>query len=702
MQISLKWINELVNVETIDLENLVEKITLGGFEVEDVIAIKDNNVLDISATANRSDSLSIQGISAEISTLLNQSLKVPVYSEKIFKWKEKIENLLVYKSAKSGYSMFVALKIENMTNTKSPEWLRRKLTDSGITPSDNLLDFKNYILLETGYPFEFYDYDKIVAKTNDSNFNLSIQTAKENEELFASNTNAYTLSDSILVVKANEISISIAGIIENEDVKYSNETNSLLIEGSIFNASKIRQQSRLLGIRTDRSARYEKSLKPTYLIESLHRLISLLRISNPNLTCNFKTGVKIDEEPKNNIVLRHQVINEILGPIKSLAENNTNYLTTEIITAYLKRLNFDYSYNDLKSTWEVKVPDLRNDDITREIDLIEEIGRLHGFNNFLVTLPKIKRIGEKDLSYQTRKKITQCFLNLGLSELIHYSLVDGKTFSNKQIKLINPLISDYSNLRLSLLFDLVKTFSENIKQGNLLLEGFEYGHVFFDDGSRIFSEKEHVAGIFGGNKTKLSWVETEKSLNWFEAKGKVERFFEQLGIKVVWIKNTSTNLDKLIHPYRSAEIHSIKGEKIGIFGQIHPIVSRQFDISSNIYLFEFDIKTIQTEIKQNKILTYQEYPTYPKVYKDLSFIIDTNVTFEELKKVLLYNGTQFLSEIKLLDEYKGQSIPDNNKSLCLQLIFQSSTKTLENKDIEIILKNLSKVLAEKFEAQIRG
>lgn len=705
MQVSLKWINELVNTETIDLENLIEKITLGGFEIEDIITIGNSKqkqlILDISATANRSDSLSIQGISSEISTLLDYSLKIPTYSEKIIKWKEKIENLLVYKPVENDCSMFVALKIENITNTQSPEWLRQKLIHSGIAVNNNLLDFKNYILLETGYPFEFYDYHKIISKTNDSNFSLSIESAKENEELCASNNNTYKLNKSILVVKANQIPISIAGIIESKDISYSKETASLLIEGSIFNSSKIRQQSRILGIRTDRSARYEKSLKSTYLIESLYRLISLLRISNQKITCHFKTGVKINEELNNPIVLRYKVINEILGPINSSVKTEINYLGPEVITTYLKRLNFDYLYNNLELSWEVKVPDLRNDDITREIDLIEEIGRLHGFDNFLVTLPKIKSIGKKDLSYKTKKKITQSFLNLGLSEVINYSLVDGKVFLNSQIKLINPLISDYSTLRISLLPDLVKTFRENIKQGNLLLEGFEYGHVFFSNHSKIFEEKEHVAGIFGGNKAKLSWVDLERSLNWFEAKGKMEQFFQKLNIEIVWKKNISETLGKLIHPYRSAEIYSTKGKKIGIFGQIHPMISRQPDISSEIYLFEFETETIKNEIEQNRILSYKEYSTYPKVYKDLSFIIDTSVNFEELKTVLFYNGTQFLLEIKLLDEYKGKSIPKNSKSLCLQLVFQSNTKTLENKDIEIILKNLYQVLIQKFEAQIR-
>ena len=705
MQISLKWINELVNIDKIQLENLIDKVTLGGFEVEDIISIETNKqkqlTLDISSTANRSDSLSIQGISSEIATLLNQPSKISIYSQKIVEWKEQIENSLKNTSIENNYSIFIALQVENVINTESPEWLKQKLIYSGLSPTNDLVDFKNYILLETGYPFEFYDYHRIVSKVKDFNFTLSVEPAEENEELQASNDITYKLDESILLVKANRISIGIAGIMENRDVSCSAKTTSLLIEGSIFNASKIRQQSRGLGIRTDRSARYEKSLKPTYLIESLYRLISLLRISNPNIKCHFITGVKLKADLPNSITLNYKVVNEILGPIQYFSKNNLNYISPEKITSYLKRLNFEYSYDDLKSSWKVQVPNSRSDDIVREIDLIEEIGRLHGFDNFLVRLPKIKRIGKKDFSYQTKEKMTQCFLNLGLSELIHYSLVDGKTFSTKQIKLINPLIADYSSLRLSLLPNLVKTLQENIKQGNLLLEGFEYGHVFLKDSFKVFKEREYVAGILGGNKTKLYWSEAERELSWFEAKGKIEQFFQQLNIHVIWKRNLSIYLNKFIHPYRSAELYLTKGKKIGVFGQIHPILCKQLDISSEIYLFEFDIEKIQNEIKQNKVTVYREYSAYPKVLKDLSFIINTNVSFEELKTVLYCNGTQFLSEIKLLDEYKGQSIPENDKSLCLQLVFQSNVKTLENKDIEIILKNLSKLLTQKFNARIR-
>jgi phenylalanyl-tRNA synthetase beta chain len=705
MQISLKWINELVNIKIITLDNLIEKLTLGGFEVEEILELKINNekqlALDISATANRSDSLSIQGISLEIAALLNKPSKISTYSLKTFDWKQKIKNLSEPILSENTCSTFVSVIVENINDSTVPKWIEEKLISSGIIPLNNLLDFQNYILLETGYPLAFYDFNKICSKLNCSQFNLSVSTAKNNQEFFASNKLKYQLDNFTLLIKANEMPLSIAGIIESKDFSYSENTNSLMIEGSIFNAAKIRQQSRKLGLRTDRSARYEKSLKNTYLIESLYRLISLLRISNPNLSCKLHTTTQIVDQIPKPIYLRYQTINEILGPIKKYNRNTFSYITPEIITNYLDRLNFKFLYDDSKLIWEVEVPSSRTDDLTREIDLIEEIGRLHGFNNFLTSLPKIKMIGKEDLSYQTRKKITSCLLNLGLNELIHYSLVNERTFLRNEIQLINPLLSECSHLRSSLLPNLIKTVQENLKQGNLFLEGFEYGHVFSGNVLTTFKEKEHVAGIFGGIKTKLTWSDLSQGLTWFEAKGKIEQFLKQLNLLPYWKNSLSLNFDHILHPYRNAELYLLNGQRLGVFGQINPILANVLNVSSEIYLFEFDVELIQHQIQINKLTIYKEYSLYPKIIKDLSFIIQQDIKFKDVQETLYHNGTRFLSEINLLDEYRGHSIPEEHISLCFQLIFQSPEKTLQNKEIENIIKNLQLLLTKKFSAIIR-
>ena len=704
MEISLKWVNELVNLESVPLDTLIEKLTLGGFEVEKILEIKLEKktqlVLDISATANRSDSLSIQGISPEIATLLNEPVKISRYSIKNFNWKQKLNNFSKILPAEYKCSILVSVVLENLTDIRVPKWIKQKLISSGLTPVNNLFDFQNYILLETGYPFAFYDFNKICSKLNCSKFDLSLAKAEKNQIFLASNDITYVLDSSNSIVKANDIAISIAGIIENKDYQYNEKTTSLLLEGSIFNPATIRQQSRGLGLRTDRSARYEKSVKHTYLLQALYRLISLLRISNPNLLCKLHTIAKTVESISTPIFLRYQTVNEILGPIQKHTQNNFYYLKPEIISDYLNRLNFEFLYHNSSQIWEVKVPNVRSNDLTREIDLIEEIGRLHGFNNFLTTLPKIKTIGKQDSSYETRKKITSCLINLGFTELIHYSLVSETTFLSNQIKLINPLLSDCSNLRLSLLPNLIKTVQENLKQGNLFIEGFEYGHVFSGNLLKDFQEKEYVAGIFGGTKSKLSWSSSEEALTWFEAKGKIQQLFKQLNLQTYWKVLPSTD-NKILHPYRSAEIFLLNDTKLGIFGQIHPILSNQLNLSSEIYSFEFDIELIQHQIQMNKLTIYKEYPLYPKVIKDLSFIINQNTSFEELQKTLYANGTKFLSEINLLDEYKGKPIPKGQTSLCFQLTFQSKERTLENKEIENIVKNLQMVLTNKLDASIR-
>jgi phenylalanyl-tRNA synthetase beta chain len=705
MQISLKWVNELVTINTVNLDYLIEKLTLGGFEVEEIIDVEINGkktiTLDISATANRSDSLSIKGISKEIATLLNKPYKTSKYLTKNWDINNLKQNSSFQPNELNNYLTFVTITVENLKNVNSPTWLKQKLISSGLVPANNLLDFQNYILLESGYPFEFYDLDKIRSKVNNSTFKLILTKNNKYKKFLASNNLSYNLDDSILTLETNNFPLSIAGIIPHKDFCYTDQTKSLLIESSIFNSTKIRQQSRSLGLRTDRSARYEKSLKNDFLLDALYRLISLLKISNPNIICKLHTISQSREQNLQSISLDYKNISEILGPVKGYSRVSLKYITAITISNYLNRLNFKYTYDDSKLIWKVEIPTSRSDDITRQIDLIEEIGRLHGFNKFLTRLPKIKTIGIEDSSYQTRKKITACLLNAGFNELIHYSLVNETTFINNDIKLFNPLLNDCSSLRSSLLPNLIKTVTENLKQGNFYVEGFEYGHIFSGNILNAFEEKEYIGGIFGGIKTKLNWSEKLQSLSWFEAKGKIEQFFKQLNLIVYWKVNINKTYNQILHPYRTAELSLVNGINLGIFGQIHPILARKLNLSPELYLFEFNLDLIKDQIKTNKLSTYKEYSLYPKIVKDLSFIVEQTISFEEIQKTLRFNGTKFLTEINLLDEYKGESVPENHISLCLQLVFQSNEKTLQNKDVENIINELQNLLINCFNIKIR-
>nr|QXM17853.1 phenylalanine-tRNA ligase beta subunit [Chaetoceros laevisporus] len=703
MYTSLDWINELVSLETVQLNDLIDKLTLGGFEVEETLEIEINKqkktILDISATANRADSLSIKGIAKEVTALLNTESLNSSYTQEALNYQEQIKEILISSNSSLNYSTFVGITIENLTNFSIPKWLTEKLICSEIEPSKTLLDFQTYILLETGYPFEFYDLDKLKKNIKTEKFELTLKPATENVTFVASNDVTYNLNSDILVVEANNYPLSIAGIVSNNEICYTSETKSLLIEASIFNSKKIRQQSRIIGLRTDRSARYEKGLNNSSFIEALIRLISLLKISNPELVCKIHTTSQVQQPKLSKINLKYETIIEILGPIQNDLNTEPTQLQPIQITNYLDRLNFIFSFNEENLTWLVEVPISRVDDIEREIDLIEEIGRLHGFNNFITDLPNIYNIGKEDFSYQVRKKLTSCFLNEGFNELMQYSLVN-ETASNN-IQLINPLITDYSTLRTSLLPKLINIVGENLKQSNYILEGFEYGHVFLGDINSNYIEKEVVSGIFGGLKSKRQWNEPAIILSWFEAKGKIEELFKKLNITVYWKNSTLEKYENILHPYRTAELYLSDESSLGVFGQIHPVAAKKNNISTELFLFEFNFETLKNEFKQKKLALYQPYSLYPKITKDLSFIVDQKIPFKEIKTTILKHGTEYLTHLELLDEYQGSSIPKHKTSLCIQLTFQSTEKTLVTKEIDNILDNLYTVLKTQYNINIR-
>ena len=703
MYTSLDWLNELVSLNSIQLEDLIDKLTLGGFEVEETLKIEVNKqnrmVLDISATANRADSLSIKGIAKEITALLDKPACSTDYINKPFKHQRKIIDVINKKESASEYSTFVAVTVENLDDFTIPKWLTEKLVCSKVEPLNNLLDFQNYILLETGYPFEFYDLEKIQTLTQTPEFDLTLKAVQTPIDFIGNNNVTYNLNSDILVVEANNYPISIGGILPNQEVAYSNDTKSLLIEGSIFSSKKIRQQSRALGVRTDRSARYEKGLNNSYFIESLIRLITLLKLTNPELTCKIHTTSEVKQVDNITLSLNYKNVIEILGPVRDhLTGTSVNILPNQI-TEYLKRLDFEFVFNENTQIWLVKIPKARIDDLEREIDLIEDVGRLHGFNNFITNLPNVSNIGKEDSSYQIRKKLTNCFINEGLNELIQYALVNEK--NSTTIPLINPLITDCSTLRTSLLPNLIKIVSDNVKQGNETLEGFEYGHVFEGNIKTTYNEKEVVAGVFGGMKNKQNWDKVGEPLSWFEGKGRISELFNKFNFEVSWKQSTLNKYQTLLHPYRTAELLLADDQCLGVFGQINPVIAKKNNISTDIFLFEFNLDIIKTEYLDRKLALYQPYSTYPKITKDLSFVVDRTVSFNEIQTTLLENSNEYLNKIELLDEYRGDSIPENQTSLCIQLIFQSSQKTLVTKEIEKIVKDLQLLLETEYQIDVR-
>lgn len=708
MLISLNWLNELIDLKTVNFEDLLETLTVGGFEVENSYELNINNkkdiIIDISTTPNRSDTLSFKGIAKEISSLANKFVKLSKYGNKICDTEKLIINSILkipnLDQEKKNYSIFCSLTVENIKTFYSPNWLKQKLLGIGIEPSNNILDLKNYIRLETGYPFELYDLDKIRLAVNNKNFKLSLNCEQLLEPFQGSNNFHCNINSNVLVLKANQEILSIAGILVNKKFEYENHTKSLLIEASIFNAKQIRQISRTIRVRTDRSSMYEKELNSTYLIKSLCRFLYLLKSLDNKIQINIHTAASFNKIEPTTICLKYKTVIQILGPIINNKTNKLNNLSPINISNYLTRLDFLFKFDIITLTWHVKVSLERSGDIKREIDLIEEIARLHGFNNFATILPDFVQVGKEDFSYQIRKKITSHFLNEGFNEIITYSLVN--VGNNGEISLINSLSKDYALLRSTLLHNLIYVWHENSNQATLDLEAFEYGHVFLPSKSFIPIESEQVAGIFGSVKIKNEWANSGTTLSWFEAKGKLEQLFNKLNLFVYWKKGLPKIYNNILHPYRTSKLYLIPGIAFGVFGQINPILANKLNISPKLYLFEFNLEIIKNDYKYKKLLNYNIYSLYPKVFKDLSFIISKKISFTKIKNLIFSISPTVLISIDLLDEYTGNSIPETMTSLCIQFTFQSNEKTLLTKEVEEILENIRFVLTKEFNCIIRS
>lgn len=708
MLISLNWLNELIDLNVVKVKDLFETLTLGGFEIENsyklIISNKIDIILNISTTPNRSDTLSVKGIANEISSLTNTCFKISRYGKKTCEPETLIINSLLQipdlNKKKKNYSIFFTIAVENLTSFYSPNWLKQKLLTLGIEPSNNILDIKNYILLETGYPFELYDLDKIQTALNTNIFQLSLNSEKLLDSFQTSNTFLSNLNSKVLVLKADEEILSIGGILVNKKFEYSNTTKSLLIEASIFSAKQIRQSSRTIGIRTERSSVYEKGLNSTNLIQSLCRFLYLLKNIDNEINIKIHTGGIFNKIKSTVINLEYKTIIQILGPVLNNKTNKFNKLLPLDICNYLTRLKFAFNFDKCNLTWQVNVSLERFDDIKREIDLIEEIARLHGFNNFPIVLPDIFKIGKEDFSYQIRKKITNHFLNDGFNEIITYSLIN---FSNNQeIVIINSLSKDYLALRSTLLQNLIKLKQENLNQTNLFLEAFEYGHVFINSKFFIPIESEQVAGIFGSVKLKTDWSSDGITLSWFEAKGKLEQLFNKLNLSVYWKGGLTKLYKKILHPYRTSKLCLTPGVVFGIFGQINPILANKLNISPNLYLFEFNLDIVKNDYKYKKLLDYKSYSLYPKVFKDLSFIISKHISFIKIKNLIFLIAPTILKSIDLLDQYNGNSVPNTMVSLCIQFTFQSDKKTLLTKEVEQIIENIKLVLIQELKSIFRS
>ncbi|MBD2090555.1 phenylalanine--tRNA ligase subunit beta [Microcoleus sp. FACHB-1515] len=669
----------------------------------------DDVVLDLTSTANRADALSMVGVAREVAALTGQTLKLPEVPDLAID--PHATGLSVNLAAQQACPVFIGTAIEGVKIAPSPAWLQRRLQAAGTRPINNVVDITNYVLLEWGQPLHAFDRDRLRQAGGSDDLAIGVRHASPGETLTTLDGQTRSLTDQTLLITANDRPVSLAGVMGGEMTEVHPDTQNLLLEAAWFDTVAIRRSARSQGMRTEASARYERGVNQAELGIACRRAIHLI-LSLAGGTVGAQAIA--DSRPTQStrtIELRLDRVNQVLGPIDLGADlpaipsteadaiEETGELQAEDVERILTTLGCRLMPVEAGQVWNVTVPPYRYRDLEREIDLIEEVARLYGYNNFCDTLPAKTEYGYLSIEQALTRKIHQAFRAVGLTEAIHYSLV--KTEGENQVVLANPLFTEYSALRTELISGLIDAFQYNLEQNNGALNAFEIGRVFWREEEGL-SEADRVAGIIGGDSTQGRWVRSgrEQPLTWFEAKGMLESAFERLGLDVEYQPD---RLDARLHPGRTASLW-IRGERLGTFGQLHPQLRQSRGLPDAIYVFELDLDVLLDALDRDDLITpqFQPYSPYPASDRDLAFFVPTQVSVAELERVMRKAGGNLLDRVELFDEYRGANVPEGKRSLAFRLTYRASDRTLTDTDVEPVQQKVREALEEKFQVELRS
>ncbi len=653
-------------------------------------------IYDLAITANRPDGMSVIGIAREISALLESTLNFPELNHKYDIHLLKGINLCP--EAIESNCIYTLSCIDGVNGEKlSPNWLKDRIEKSGIKSINLLVDLTNYILLEQGQPLHAFDKDKLsnLIGKEVSPEDFSVRKGKYNESLICLDGKEYNLNDNITVITCCDKPVAIAGIIGGLETSVSNTTSSIYLEGAVFNPVTIRKSSKAVGIRTESSSRYEKGISSKNTISAVTRAINLLEeyfsinspiINTSNLISNEDIFIK----------LRRNRIHKILGPLiindqfekRNLSDNEIVDKLT-LIGCTLK--NKEYG-------WDVAVIPNRSHDLTREIDLIEEIARLIGYDRFDLKLPNPIKPGKLSSEQLALRKVKNGFIENGFNEVLSYSLVPDD--DEKLIKISNPLLLETSCLRDNIWKEHLEIVNRNIKAGQASCYIFEIGNVFQKETESI--QEEVLNGAIYGNKKFGKWIDSGKDndLNYYQARGKLKEALSSLNIKV---DDKPTDSIDFLHPGRTAKLF-IEGKDAGYFGEIHPKLILEKKSLKKVYLFNINVSNLLgASTRKNKwIPIFKQYPIVPKMERDINFVFSKKFLISEITSQIRKTGKNLLEDVKLLDVFEDTKFGDDHISYTFRLSYRDKNKTLLDSDITSIHSNIISNVEKCFNTKLRN
>ena len=647
----------------------------------------NSNLIDLSITPNRPDCLGVRGIARDLAASGFGKLK-DLKEKKIKSNNKQSLKVKINKEKNQACSSFGSCLITNVKNTESPKWLKDKLVSIGQKPISAIVDITNYVMLDINRPLHAYDADKIEK-------GIVVRNSKSGEEFTALDNKNYKLDDGMCVISDSKGVLGLGGIIGGTRSGTEFDTKNILLESAYFEPRSIRSTSKKLNLDTDAKFRFERGIDPLSIEDGLNKAALLIKE-----ICGGEIS-KID-------IQRIEI-----GKVKTikfdtnLFEKITGFkISTKEILKILEDLGFKIKKE--KNYLKLSVPTWRPD-ISQEIDIVEELVRITGYDKIKIIDP----IKERTKSTLTKSQklfhfLQRAIASKGYLEAITWSFTDSNyndhfKDKNKEIKIVNPISSDLGVLRNSIFSNLIMYMNKNLDRGFKDLSIFEIGPVF--TGTNPGEQNTVVCGLSAGKRSRLSWIEKERNVDVFDVKRDVVQTLVEAGYNSdrFFIDSETPNY---YHPGKSGRLFLNRGKDqiAAYFGEIHPNIIKKIDIKTKslvgFEIFLDNLKLPKKTLKDQK--TKFEVSDYQKSERDFAFIVNKEIKAQDLINAVSSVDQKLISKIKVFDVYEGENIPENQKSIAISVTIQSSEKTLNDNDLENINNSIIKTVENKTGAKIRS
>ena len=654
-----------------------------GLDIKEALMLNDT-VYEFELTANRADCFSMVGLSREFGIMTNQKALFPVIM--VNENGESIEGKAsVAIEAHDLCTRFTSRLVTNVTIEPSPLWMQNRLRNSGIRPINNVVDVTNYVMLELGQPMHAYDYDCVADHT------LIARRAKAGETLTTLDGNERELNESMLIIADTKGPIGVAGVMGGLTSEVTDKTTNVLFEAAVFNGPSIRRTSKALGMRSEASGRFERGVNHKYTAYAIDRAAQLLQQICPS--CKVSVGV-IDVYPEpveqRTVTFTAEQINDYLGT--SIEKDRMIDILTKL----------EFGITESGDTIEALVPTWR-DDVTVMPDIAEEVARIVSYDNIAPTIPvAVLSSGGMTPKKALTKEVTHYLAHAGLSQIITFSFMHKDGLTNMMlpegdsrytaIPILNPISEEFPYMRTTLVPAVIEAAKRNIAQQNKDLWLFETANVYEPKAlplTEVPHERPMACGIMMGKVTEAAWNQAQRDTDFYDVKGVVDGLLAKLGLTQFDIQPSN---ESYYHPGVSAH-YTFNGITIANYGELHPQVVKNFDLSGKVYMFEIDLEAVLSITVPP--FRYQSFSKFPGTSRDLAIVAPVSVTSGEIVALIKEHGGEYLESVSIFDVYEGEHIEAGYRSLAYNLQFRSMEGTLNDEDIDGAIQAIIDALATK-------